>query len=229
MKQLIVTISLALLLAGCAATRHHTLYEGDPAQKAEILSFETVIIKYIDEEDMGVSFIGQHQVYDIKAGPHVLVLEYSDLFDVNSDTHEKVVSRLAKISFNAEAGKQYQVQHPPQKQLADAQSFAKRPEFWVVELPSGERVASSMELSRPRGFLASLKPGSTLDEEFVSDSIETAAPADVAVPAANASAAAVVAKPNDSGELSNLKMLQYSWKNASEQERTEFLEWVKGK
>ena len=228
MKQLIITALLALLVAGCAG-RHHKLYEGD--QMAQIESFDTVLIKYIDDEDMGVGFIGQKHTYDIKAGQHVLLVEYSDIFEVDADQHDKVVSRPAKVTFVAEAGKQYQVQHPPQQRLNNAKAFAEKPDFWMVELPSGERVASQVELSRPRSFLPALKFENTPQYEFASDAVVAPATSSAAGSAVAASSAAVAAgaASAESAELSNLKMLQYSWKNASEQERAAFLEWIKQK
>ena len=208
---------IALLLlclfvfTACASGRHHKLYEGDPAQAAHIYSFETVLIKYIDNEDMGVGFIGQKHVYDIPAGQHTLLVEYSDIFDVDADNHEKVVSRPVKITFMAEAGKRYQVQHEPQKRLNHAKSFAEKPDFRVVELPGETRVPVTVELSRPREFLAGLKFENTPTYEFASDKVAAAAPAGQAV---------------TGSESSHLKMLQYSWQNATAAERDAFLRWI---
>lgn len=230
MKNMIVVALLALVVSGCASMRHHTLYEGDPAQMSHIISFDTVLIKYVDDEDMGVSFIGQKQTYDLKAGKHVLLVEYSDLFDVGSDEHEKVVSRPAKVTFVAEAGKQYQIQHPKQQRLDNAKAFAQKPEFYVVEVGSGNRVAAEVELSRPRSFLAGLKLENTPEYEFASDSVATANNAAGAAPITVSASGSGLSNNNaatDGGEISNLKMLQYSWKNASAQERATFLEWVK--
>lgn len=209
MRTLLLSFVVALVASGCTSVRHHVLYEGDPAQKSQIHSYDTVLIKYIDDQDMGMSFIGQEQIYDIQAGQHVLLVEYSDLFALDADRHEKVVSRPAKVSFTAEAGKRYQVRHPPQKQLQDAKAFADKPEFWVVELPSGDLVASQMELSRPRSFVPRLKLANTPEYEFASDAVNHPAP-----------------PVTGSGDQPHLKMLQYTWKNASEQERAAFLEWL---
>lgn len=216
MNKIALLLLCSLLFAGCASGRHHKLYEGDAAQAAHIDSFETVLIKYIDDEDMGVGFIGQKHVYDIQAGQHTLLVEYSDIFDVDADNHEKVVSRPAKITFLAEAGKRYQVQHEPQKRLNHAKAFAEKPEFWVVELPGETRVPSTVELSRPREFLAGLKFENTPTYEFASDKVVAAAPAGAAT-AAGAAAAS---------DTTHLKMLQYSWQNASAAERDAFLRWI---
>ena len=226
MKRMIVVALLALVATGCAINREHKLYEGDPSQTARIVSYDTVIIKYIDNEDMGVSFIGQKQTYDVKAGQHILLLEYSDIFDVGSDDHEKIVSRPAKVTFIAEAGKQYQVRHPAQKRLDNARAFAEKPEFWVVGLPSGDKVAAEVELSRPRNFVSKLKFETTPDYEFASDAVK---PVSVAAMPMTSGENTVASTPDIRAvdELSNLKMLQYSWKNASEQEKAAFLEWIK--
>lgn len=215
MKKMLVLVLLALIVSGCAANRHHKLYEGDPALRAQIQSFDTVLIKYIDDEDMGMSFIGQKQTYDIKAGQHTLLVEYSDLFQVDADQHEKIVSRPAKVTFIAEPGKQYQLQHAPQKRLDNARAFAEKPEFWVVELGSGDRVAAEVELSRPRSFLQGLKVQSAPEYVFVSD-------------AATPAAAQAVPAVDQSGTASqpHLEMLKFSWQNASASERQAFLEWI---
>lgn len=216
----------SLVLAACASGRHHKLYEGDPAQAAHIESFATVLIKYIDNEDMGIGFIGQKHVYDIPAGQHTLLVEYSDIFDVDADNHEKVVSRPVKITFVAEAGKRYQVQHEPQKRLNHAKSFAENPDFWVVELPGETRVPVTVELSRPREFLAGLKFENTPTYEFASDKVQAAAPVAVAG-AAGVAVAAPAGQAAAGAETPHLKMLQYSWQNASAAERDAFLRWIK--
>lgn len=228
MKKIVLLLLSVLLVASCAAGRHHKLYEGDPAQMAHIDSFDTVLIKYIDDEDMGVSFIGQKQVYDIKAGQHTLLVEYSDIFDLDADHHEKIVSRPVKITFMAEPGKRYQVQHTPQNRLNHAKAFAVKPDFWVVELPGMTRIHSTLELSRPRNFLQGLKFENTPDYEFASDAV-TAAPAATAVAVtAGAATAATASQPAQTGnaESPHLKMLQYSWKNASQAEKEAFLKWI---
>ena len=212
MKPIFLAVLFSVLLAGCAAGRHHTLYEGD--QKAQIQSFDTVLINYVDDESMGVSFIGQKHTYDIKAGQHVLLVEYADIFDVSADQHEKIVSRPAKITFIAEAGKQYQIQHPPQQRLNNAKAFAEKPEFWMVELPSGNRIPALVEMSRPRSFLAGLKFENTPEYEFSSDAVAL-------------QPAAVSSQGGEVAAQQHLQMLKYTWQNASEQERAAFLEWIK--
>lgn len=226
MKNVVLLLLCSLVLAGCATGRHHTLYEGDPAQTAHIDSFDTVLIKYIDDEDMGLSFIGQKQVYDIKAGQHTLLVEYSDIFDVDSDNHEKVVSRPAKITFFAEAGKRYQIQHAPQIRLNHAKAFAEKPDFWVVELPGLTRVRSTVELSRPRDFLKGLKFENTPTYEFASDAV-TAAPAAEAAPAIAPSAVTVKGGQKSTGlSFPHLKTLQSTWEKASPAEREAFRKWI---
>lgn len=237
MKNALLLLLCSLCLCACATGRHHKLYDGDPALAAHIDSFDTVLITYIDNEDMGMSFIGQKQQYDIKAGQHTLLVEYSDIFDVDADNHEKIVSRPAKITFIAEAGKRYQVQHTPQNRLNHAKVFAEKPDFWVVELPAQTRVPATVELSRPRHFLAGLKFENTPTYEFASDAVPAApavipapvppAPAPVAASvAAVAATPAAAASPATATDMSHLKMLQYSWQNASPAEREAFLKWV---
>ena len=221
MKKLFTIIVATLLLGACAMSGHHKLYQGDPAQTTHIESFDTVLIKYIDNDEMGMSDIGLKQSYDIKAGRHTFLVEYADIFNTGDGNFDKVVSRPAKVTFVAEPGKRYQIQNPLHKNLADAKQFAENPEFFVVELPSKTRVPATVELSRPRSFFQKLslnKPA----YEFASDRVPTspgeAMPAGVDTGSAGAS----------KGEgLSHLQMLQYWWKNASQAERDAFLQWTK--
>ena len=222
MKKLLAVVLSAVLLSACAMSGHHKLYQGDPAQTTHIDSFDTVLIKYIDNDEMGMSDIGQKQTYDIKAGRHTFLVEYADIFNTGDGNFDKVVSRPAKVTFVAEPGKRYQIQNPLHKQLADAKQFAENPEFFVVELPSKTRVPATVELSRPRSFFQKMslnKPA----YEFASDMVPTS-------PGAEMPAGAATGAGAQKGEgLSHLKMLQYWWNNASQAERDAFLKWTKQK
>ena len=84
---------------------------------------------------------------------------------------KKRVSRPAKVTFTLEAGKTYQIGNPPQKKLEQAHAFAAKPDFWVVEKSTGEKITATVELSRPRTFLTQLRSAVTPVYEFESDRV----------------------------------------------------------
>ena len=213
MKKQFAIVAGAVLLSACVGIRHHKLYEGDPAHTAYIDSFDTVLIDYVDNDNMGTSFIGQKHTYDIKAGQHTLLVKYSDIFDTGSGEHDIVESRPAKITFVAEPGKHYQIRNPVEKKLQDAKKLEQKPEFWVVELSTGKRIPATVEMSRPRSFFEGLKMQNKPAYEFASDRVQPAEG-----DAGNGTAAA---------DMSNLQRLQQSWSGASQDERDAFLKWIK--
>ncbi|AUM11723.1 DUF2057 family protein [Ketobacter alkanivorans] len=212
MKRLILSVLLVSLLSACASQKVQNLYEGQDKQAALIKSSPTVLFKYIDNDEVSTGFIGQQTTYRVQAGERTLMVEYSDLFEISNDEHEKVVSRPAKITFLAEAGKTYQVVNPKQVTLGAAQSFAEKPEFNVINVANKQTVEATVELSRPRTFMTQLRSAVAPVYEFESDQVQTAAP--VSAPMANQSV---------------MESLQSLWKSASDADRDAFLQWVNQK
>ena len=208
MTRFMLFISLVVFAAGCANQQVQNAFQGDRKNTALITSSGTVLIKYIDNDEVNEGFIGQEIEYRVDAGQRTLLLEYSDLFNVSSDDHEKVVSRPAKVTFVAEAGKQYIVKTPTQPRLDSAKAFAEKPEFFILDMNTGEKIASSLELSRPRTFLTQLKSAVTPVYEFESDQVQTTAP--------------VIG----SSESSALEVLKSAWNAASEEDRVAFKTWL---
>ncbi|MEE2731342.1 MAG: DUF2057 family protein [Pseudomonadota bacterium] len=202
---LFATLSMVTLLASCANQRVQVAYQGPETNTALVTSSGTVLIKYVDNDEVHEGFIGQEITYRVDAGQRVLLLEYSDLFNVSADEHEKVVSRPAKVTFQAEAGKTYKVVNPKQSNLEAAKTFAEAPEFSVVDAKTGANVEATQELSRPRTFLTELKSAVTPVYEFESDQ----------VPVAQVEAAA-----------SSLEQLKSVWSRATEEEREAFRSWL---
>lgn len=205
MTRILFFVPLLLLFAGCANQQVQNAFQGDKKNTALVTSSGTVLIKYIDNDEVNEGFIGQEIDYRVDAGKRTLLLEYSDLFNVSSDDHEKVVSRPAKVTFNAEAGKAYKVVNPKQSDLQSAKDFAEQPTFSVLDVKTGAVIQSSIELSRPRTFLTQLKSAVTPVYEFESDQIQTAPPA---------------------VDSSALDMLKSAWSKASEEERAAFKTWL---
>lgn len=195
----------ALVLGACATQKIVDLNEGEGAS-AFIESSPTVLFKYIDDDPVPAGFVGQTRTYEVAPGQRVVMVEYSDLFEITNDEHDKVVSRPAKVTFTLEAGKTYQIGNPPQKKLEQAHAFAAKPDFWVVEKSTGEKITATVELSRPRTFLTQLRSAVTPVYEFESDRVAG----------------------SGAGEktATTLDLMQNLWNQASEEERDSFLKWA---
>ena len=216
MIRFLISFSLLSLLAACANQQVQNAYQGDASNTALIKSSGTVLIRYIDNDEVTEGFIGQEIDYRVDAGQRTLLLEYSDLFSVGPDDHEKIVSRPAKVTFVAEAGKSYKVDNPKQSGLAAAREFAEKPEFSIVDAGTGKVVSSTIELSRPRTFLTQLKSAVTPVYEFESDR----------VPEPQIETTAEVKTETKVTALDQLKSV---WEQASEVEREAFKEWLSKK
>lgn len=213
MKKILAFLLLTSLMAACASNKVIDLYEGDAQQAGLIQSSPTVQFKYVDDDPVKSGFVGQTHTYEVGAGQRTIMVEYSDLFEVSNDEHDKVVSRPAKIAFKVEAGKTYQVSHDPQKKLEQAQAFAEKPSFWVINTATNKKVDAKVELSRPRTFLTSLQSAVTPVYEFESDKV-------VKSPESSA------LNTSDIKAASRLEALQNIWADASSEEREAFLKWI---
>lgn len=206
MTRLLISVTLFTLLSACATNKVQSFYDGDASTAALIQSSPTVQVKYVDNDETATSFVGQQATYKVAAGQHTLMVEYSDLFNLSTDEHEKVVSRPAKVTFTAEAGKTYQLVNPKQSTVAEAKEFAENPSFSVQDVQSGAMVEAVVELSRPRTFLTELRSAVTPVYEFDSDQVQHTAPITSGSPM--------------------LEVLQSAWKNASEADREAFRNWI---
>lgn len=213
MRALSVCLLALFFVLGCASQQVQKIYEGDSSRAAQVTSAPQVLVKYVDNDEVGSGFIGQEVTYRIQAGPRTLIVEYSDLFNIDVDNHEKVVSRPAKLTFNAEPGKVYaiQVKPPLPKDLKAARALAEKPDFQVLEQGSGRVVDANVELSRPRSFMTQLRSAVTPVYEFESDQVVTAdsEPEPAAAP--------------QGATLDQLKSL---WMEASQGEREAFMQWL---
>ncbi|MGB3622837.1 DUF2057 domain-containing protein [Ketobacter sp. MCCC 1A13808] len=238
MTRFLLPVLLAFFLVACANHKVQDLYDGADEHAALIQSDDTVLIKYIDNTPVADGFIGQKIRYQVGAGQHTLIAEYSDIFDISDDDFDKVVSRPAKITFNAEPGKEYFIGNQPQKTLQEAKDFAENPEFLVTEIGSNKAIEAKVELSRPRTFMTTLRSAAAPVYEFESDQVNTSATRNVATGAADSAVAIApeqeipqsrdipAAQVLPENIPSPLLILQQVWDRASEAEREEFLRWV---
>ena len=171
MLRLTLAVAAALLMSACATQSTQKLYEGSDQTAGVIQSASIVQILYIDDEEVKAGFIGQTPKYRVEAGERVVMVEYADLFNIDNDEHEKVVSRPAKVTFTVEGGSLYEIQSLAPTELEAAKAFAEQPTVQVVNVKTGAVIASNVELSRPRTVLTQLKSAVTPTYEFGSDQV----------------------------------------------------------
>ena len=213
----VITLAVAgLLAAGCSTQQYHDWYEGKAASAAVLKSYKTVLVEAIDGRDAGTAFIGQQHSYELAPGPHTVVVTYADMYDLTADDFEKVESGPVKIQFTAQAGKTYQLSHEPVDGVDAAKAFAKKPELAILNTATGQPVETSVEYAMPKRLLPTIRFASEEEKVFASD-YQAAAPG--------------TAEPQLAGKdhLSALKMLQFSWEQASPEERETFLQWIEKK
>ncbi|CBL46421.1 Hypothetical protein HDN1F_28380 [gamma proteobacterium HdN1] len=222
-------ICAALLISGCSSVQRHVAYDGPQNQQVNVEANDTVLVNYIDAVEQGTVFIGQKHTYVVAPGPHVFVIRYGAMFQVDADNHEKLLSAPVKVTFDAVAGKRYRFEHAPQNTLDQARAFARAPQFSLIQLPENTSVAASFEQSLP----ARLLPNISLNKEggYVFASEQTAlapAPASVTAPAL-APATLISGKLTDGNDMQGgnaLNTLKRSWLRANQQERQVFMEWL---
>lgn len=213
------------VLAGCATQSVQDLYTGSDSDAVLVQSSGTIQIKYIDNDEVHDGFVGQTIRYQVGPGQHTYMVEYSDLFDVDSDDFDKVVSRPAKITFNAQPAGRYQIDNPKQATLEEAKAFAEKPSFTVIDLDSKQTVEATIELSRPRTFMTQLKSAVAPVYEFESDQVQAAqAPPLSTAPATGVQSTATTSQVSGMNSLQSLKQ---TWEQATQAERDQFIEWVK--
>ncbi|OUS24933.1 hypothetical protein A9Q99_23075 [Gammaproteobacteria bacterium 45_16_T64] len=214
-------------LLGCSGLAgKYALYDGVVADAATIKSSGTILFNYIDNRDMGLSFVGQEKEYGVLPGEHSLVIEYADFWSLTSGDDEKVYSRPVKVTFVAKPSQHYQIRHEEVSTFEQSVIFAKKPVFAVWNTVTGKVVDAKYELSEPRSFLPKMKFESTPDYVFTRQKENT----EIGSVENNPPnlAPAVVQEPKV-GKFEVVNILKQQWEAASAEERAVFLQWITAK
>ncbi|MEW6741608.1 MAG: DUF2057 family protein [Planctomycetota bacterium] len=201
-----------LLLAGCASDEPYRAYEGPPRSLDEVAVLLVPVSVQVDQVD-GQPFAGGGGLLgDPKSelhflpGPHDLKVRYHVLWPIRYDEHEKVVSEVVTLRFEAAAGGRYAIAFEQPAELKDARRFAKSPVF---------RVEVSDSLVKGPGLPAATVPAA-----------ETPADAPPVVTEAPAGRPAAPVPETPAPEVRVLEALKLLWEGASEAERRSFREWI---
>jgi len=229
-RLMVVLMGVFMMLSGCAIiASKHKLYDGEVANAVTILSSPTIQVTYIDNQDMGYSFIGQGKEFSVLPGEHTLIIEYADFWSPATGEDEKVVSRPVKLTFTAEPNQTYELSHEGLVTLESSKLFSKKPVFFVKNIVTDNIVDAIFEVSAPKSFFPKLKFESTPEYQFTSDSV-------VVIPVPKVSQ--VTARVENSVEAVNdpvkevkenagrVERLQKLWARATQDEKTIFLQWI---
>ena len=223
---MIVLLGVVMAVSGCAIiASKHKLYDGEVANAVTILSSPTVQVTYIDNQDMGYSFVGQEKEFSVLPGEHTLIIEYADFWSPATGEDEKVVSRPVKLTFTAEPSQTYQLSHERLVTLESSKVFAKKPVFFVKNIVTNSIVDTVFEASVPKSFLPKFKFETTPEYQFVSDNVVVDPVQSVSQIEEGVAPVEAVASQAIEG-VGRVEQLQQLWAVATKDEKTRFLQWM---
>jgi len=192
---------------------------------------DNLIVSEIDNTIVDHGFIGKKSTFSLKSGTHALILHYKDVFEDLDFAEDRVVkSKDFVVKFTMMGERQVSLSTVAIKNLAQAESFSKSPELVLqdeknkqlkVELENVNDYKIAQQVDIAVNTYASKQAISNSKEpELVKTSIERKP----------------VISLNQNEQTSNtliqvnsLTLLKYWWKNASDEEKKQFKQYIKVK
>lgn len=202
----LTVIALFALLSACARSPVIKLYEGAEVPAEQLLlvdvpmELEIVTINERRLEGINKLFSFGDRTLHLQPGDYRIIAYYKNLFELSGNEHDVVKSDPVLFRVTGQAGSRHRLAFDVPADVVEARQMAKQFSGYSVDLATSERrptEASGMMLSG--GFL----------------NVPTAPPAHV-----HQSVAPAV-EGLDHGDL-----LKASWRNATAEERREFLRWI---
>jgi uncharacterized protein YccT (UPF0319 family) len=192
------------------------------AQQATLFIPEELNILSVDNvKHTGKLFSSDDTTLKLKPGQHRILVEYEVIWDVSSDDHERILSKPFLIIFSAEASRQYAIKLPSFNNVDEVQKYANKPVFSLIDRSTNRPVAIKVVYhAAERGFF-----GQFNNPVVPARPVQNPAPA-AAVPAkkpVNSQRTGITT----TGSNMPLKMLEYWWSQANEQQRKHFIESIK--
>ncbi len=131
-KNLLVTLILSLLI-GCSTQQNVRLYEGpslgENLESKLVLPIEFNLLSLDGREVSSFTqgFRNNDLNIQLPAGPHTLVIQYQDVWEVDDENHEKITSGKLIIEAEMKPREVYTLSYPPLTTLEKAQAFSKKP------------------------------------------------------------------------------------------------------
>jgi uncharacterized protein YccT (UPF0319 family) len=153
-------ILLSTALASCSSQQTMRLYSG-PALNSEqestlILPIEFALLS-VDEQDVGIAaqtFRNTSLIIKLPAGRHTLIMQYSDIWEIDDENHDKLSTGPLVFELNMAPQEIFLVKTPPLAHYEQALEFIKKP---MVQLQSSQQtlVASHIAKEDPLVFQSS--------------------------------------------------------------------------
>lgn len=218
MIRLFLLFMSALVLSGCITTGgplHY--YKGDKRaehQLATVVLPEEVDIVAVNNRKRALPLV-RGKTYEVKLLPGLneLVLEYDTIWELDSDTHESISSDVVIVSQVMKAGEVYSISVPKFDTLNAAKAYAKNFKVALVQKSTGEQtvskparygVVSNVPMNQ---IISNVEAGITGESDVVIHGLEDRT-------------------HQAPGLYSPLQNLRYWWREASEQERELFEDWM---
>ena len=141
-----IVFGFLLVLQGCTKEKIYTMSKKG-AQTAT-LSFPNFIeIGSLDGENVEnlfsrVIYEGERAVV-FSAGTHTVELRYNDMWDIDDDDHEKIVSPYITLNFDAKSGNTYKVSADEPKDRESAWKSATHFSAAIVDARTGKTISHS--------------------------------------------------------------------------------------
>jgi uncharacterized protein len=202
----LTAIALLVVLSACANSPAIKLYEGPEQVPEQLLlidlpmELEVVTINERRVEGVGSLFNFGDRTLHLQPGNYRIIAYYKNMFELPGGQHEVVKSDPVLFRVSGQPGSRHRLSFDVPADVEQARKMAKQFNGYSVDLATSERrptEASGMILSQ--GFL----------------SVPTAEPAPFYSSVAPAS-----------DGLSHGDLLKASWRNATAEERREFLRWI---
>lgn len=133
--QLILASCIAVLLGACAhSSGVIKTYSGEPDSSlvATVVVPESIDVKAINEESFNRLLKVGETVYAFTPGEYKVTLQYTTLWNISSDEHEVVKSKVIEQTWQLQAGAEYRLKTETADDLEAAREVAKSFQPWLV-------------------------------------------------------------------------------------------------
>ena len=221
----LLTVTLcALFLAACARSPVVQLYDGPAKADSQVLTvkvpseIEVFTINGKELEGVNTFFATDFKELKLAPGRYEILAYYKELWQLDVDNHEIVKTNPANFIIDGKAGDQWQLGFDKPQNVEEASAMEDSFSGWASNTETGEKVAAKeSDLILNRGFLAPIT-----GEEVTTATSNSIAPQN----AAGANAANAQKSTSVAPGASYLDTLKAQWKQATQQERREFLQWI---
>ncbi len=141
---LLLIVSLVFFMQGCTQTKVYELSK--PGEKTATLTYlDFIEIDSLDNESVEglfaqIIYEGQKRII-FPAGRHRVEMRYYDIWDIDDNDHEKIISRYVVLEFDAKPGLAYKVAVNAPRDRKAAHELASHFNPSIVETRTGTCVS----------------------------------------------------------------------------------------